>query len=104
MVGCRSRELYSEESIQFAGEFSHELWASIREHGSWEAMVSPNLFEINPSGPYGVNRGMSGYEVCPLPDAVYDIHDRVVAMRVRELHYEVNTNLVPPLLWSLGGV
>ena len=45
---------------------------------------------------------MRGDEVRALPDAVYDVHDRVVAMPSGQFDHEVDADHVPSLFGGFG--
>ena len=47
---------------------------------------------------------MRGDEVRTLPDAVYDVHDRVIAVQSGQFHHEVDANNIPSLFGGFGGV
>ena len=47
---------------------------------------------------------MRGDEVCALSDAVYDVHDRVVAVRFGQFHHEVDANDIPLFFGGFRGV
>ena len=64
-------------------------------------MVLPDFSEVDACRAFGSDGGMRRDEVCVFPNAVYDVHDRVVAMRVRKFHYEVDTHDIPSLFGSL---
>ena len=63
-------------------------------------MVFPDFLEVDARSAFGSDGGMRWDEVCAFSDTVYDIHDRVVAMRVRKFHYEVNAHHIPSLFRS----
>ena len=64
-------------------------------------MVLPDFSEVDACGAFGSDGGMRWDEVCTFSDAVYNVHDHVVAMRMRKFHYEVNTHHIPSLFGSL---
>src|ERR1700675_3526103 len=53
---------------------------------------------------FGGDVGGRRDEVCPFPEGVDDVHYCIIAVGVREFHYEVDANGVPAISRSGGGV
>ena len=104
-VVCSGRcELNTEEAVEFAGEICDELRASIGQDRARGPVVLPDLAEVEASRSLGGNGGVRGDEVCTLPDAVYDVHDHVVAVRSGQFDHEVDANDIPSLFGGFGRV
>ena len=81
-VVCGGRhEFNTKKVVELAGEVGDELRASVGQDGTTGPVVLPDFAEVKASRSLSCDGGVHGDEVCMFPDTVYDIHDRVVAVR-----------------------
>jgi hypothetical protein len=63
-------------------------------------MVLPDLSKVQSGGTFCIDSCMSVDEICSLSDTVDDYYDHVVAMCLRKLNNEVNTDGISSIFWS----
>src|SRR6202795_1778023 len=90
--------------VQFACKFGNELRAAVGDDGGGEAVVLPDFAKEQGCCSFGGDVGGRRDEVCPFPEGVDDVHYRIIAVGVREFHYEADANGVPAIGQSGGGV
>jgi hypothetical protein len=64
-------------------------------------MVLPDLLEVQSDHSFHIESCVSRNEVHTFGDTVNDYHNHIIAIHLRKLDNEVNTNDVPSVCWSL---
>jgi hypothetical protein len=64
-------------------------------------MVLPDLSEVQSGGTFCIESCVSGDEVCSLGYTINNYNDCVIAMSMRKLDNEVDTDDIPLVCWSL---
>src|ERR1700678_3740776 len=78
MISSGSCKLDSEKAIQLPSKFRHKLWTSIRQHFSSQAMMLPDMLDIQPSGTGGGNGGIGVHKVRSLCDGIPNHHNTIL--------------------------
>src|SRR5277367_3507324 len=63
MISCGRRHLHPQQAIQLRREVCHELWPTIRNYTTGEAMVAPYMTIEEVSGTFSSDGRMGGDEV-----------------------------------------
>jgi len=66
-----------------------------------ESMKLPDLPQVELHSTLYIDHGVHWHEVCLLSNTVNYVHDHVVAMCIGKLNYEVDSDCIPSLPWSL---
>jgi len=96
VVSLIPRSLYS-----LRCEVCDKLQSAITPDQVGEPVELPDLFQVEPCSTLHVDHGVHGHEVHSLSNTINYIHDYIIAVSIRKLDHEVNSDCIPSLLQSL---
>ena len=95
-VPSSSRRYFdSKKSVKLLCESGYKLRASVRDNLFREPVVFPDMVHEEPSQAFGREGSVCWDDVHSLGQGFHNSHDCIIASRLRQFHYKVNTDGVP---------
>ena len=100
VVGCRRGGSNAQEFVQLLGEFRHKLRTSIGDNVCGESVEFPHVPEEEFCSSACCDGGMGWNKVGSFANGVYNTHDGIVPVGLREFHDEVHGDCLPVFFWN----